>query len=267
MPASTRSTRSGSSGQPSTGHLPTGPGPPRALHQPPRPWRSDPANAGLAGADTGGAAARVGRSRPRRDQAHPERTGQAGQSGRRRRHTVAPSSMSAWFQAQDLAGRHQDGRQPAPRAGEGPALPAGQHPADVGVDHPDLLLEGKGQDRRRCRARCQQRPQGGEVGRQAAAVVGHDRPGAAVQVDGPPVVAQSLPGADDVGHGRLGAGRRGGEPARNSAVAATRPTPVCWAITSDTSTAHGSRVSRHGSGEMPRTPGGQRLVVRHTRVT
>ena len=93
---------------------------PRASTSRPRPWRSDPVEAGLAAADAR-RADRPGRGRPAgRRQAHAARTGQPSQRGRRAVHTVAPRSSIAWFHAHALAGRHPAvGRAPGPRPVEG----------------------------------------------------------------------------------------------------------------------------------------------------
>ena len=96
--------------------------------------------------------------------------------GRRR---PPASSASAWASA----GRRR------------PARPAGEHPADVGVDDADRPLEGERQHRPgRVRARRRAGPAAPPRSSGSAPAVPLDhRLGAAVEVDGPPVVAEPRP--------------------------------------------------------------------------
>ena len=172
------------------------------------------------------------------------------QAGARLVHTVAPRSSSPWFHAQPR--RRARPRRPAPctsRAGERPARANGRQPGHVRVDDRHVVLEGEDQH-----GPSGVRPDAGQR-EQLVEVAGTTPPcwstiahGAAVQVERAPVVAEAGPAAS---RPRRPARPRT-PPASGTArgtrgtCGTTRATCVCWSISSETSTAHGSRVRRHG---------------------
>ena len=235
MPITTRSARAASSGQPMTAAASaTATGPRhKASASRPRPWRSEPSNRGCPVLTPADPSAGSGGDSPAAAHAHQDRTGQAGQSGRRRRadgapqlhHRLVPHPRRARTSDRSVVGagalRRPDqgvGKCLGVGGAQRPVLPAGQDPADVRVDHPHRPLERERQHGpRRVRTHAGERQQGVQVVRQGATVALDHGGGTPVQVDRPPVVAQPGPQPHHVAHGRGRAGGRRREPGQEAA--------------------------------------------------
>jgi pimeloyl-ACP methyl ester carboxylesterase len=104
--AATRAARTGSSGQPiTTASSSAGTGSWRsASTSRPRPWRSLPSKRDCPPDTPADPSAGSGCGRPARAHEQPVATGHSSQRGSRRRHTPAPRSSIAWFQAQACPG-------------------------------------------------------------------------------------------------------------------------------------------------------------------
>ena len=141
-----------------------------------------------------------------------------------------------------------------------------QDPPDVCVDRADRAPEGdRGNGPRRVRPDARQALQSRDDVRDAAAVLVDDRPRRAPQVDGAAVVAHPLHAR------RTSAGEAAARPAivgnaamNRAQASTTRPICVCWAMTSDTSIAYGSRgaAERQAPSARRRTRRGSRRARR-----
>ena len=153
------------------------------------------------------------------------RTGHDAHRGRRRRHTVPPSSMIAWFQAHaPPGGTSSSARAWASAAGSGrPSQRANTLPTLVSTT-PTSSLESERQYRAsRVGTDTGQGAQGRQVRRQRAAVVMDHCPGAAVQVDRPPVVAEPDPEPEHLAERRRRARRRRREAVQEPLVVGDDP--------------------------------------------
>ena len=192
-----------------------------------------------------------GAGKPAEAQRQCGRTGQRSHAGDRFRHTRAPRSKTAWPQVQP---------QPSGTASSATAwASAGRtgRPASARATKRPALVSTRPMSRSWAKTRTARAVYGPTPGRasRSARVVGSRPPKrsthwvrGAVEEHGAPVVSEAGPFVDDVtDRGRRADGRRRepfeeGVPARRS----TRATCVCWSMSSETSTAHGSRLRRQG---------------------
>ena len=191
----------------------------------PRKYLLDPSNRSVLGryaarpSATAAGAASASKAPAAR---HAARTGHSRQVGRRDVQTVAPRSISAWFQAH--------------------ALPAGRTRSAVSATSRSTGVDGQWKTRPSTRrtlvsttATCRpcakqasafavysptprQRPQRLGVGGQRAAVPLDHRLRGPLQVQRPPVVAHARPRPDDLAGGRIGQALEGGEPVQEGVV-------------------------------------------------
>ena len=244
--------RTGSSGQPivtARRAAATGPAP-RARTRRPRPWRSEPSKLDCrrpvsadpragSGSATRSAAMRRSTARDRRA----GRPARAAHGGAEVEQALVPGPC--------LAGRQGHvGQRPGPRP------PAASGRASGPACAPTLVstTAASASNANASTARAVYGPTPGS--RWSSGRVAGTRPpkspfttaAAARQAQRPPVVAQAAPAPHHLARRRRGARRRGREPGKEPRSGrTTRATWVWWSITSDTRTAHGSRVRRHGS--------------------
>ena len=245
----------------------------------PRPWRSEPSKRDWRPADAGRADGGVGPG-PARARRTVDATGQPGTSGSRARQTVAPRSSIAWFQAQPWPagtsgvgrGLGLGGRRPAARpGGPGPgprwcrprptsrSPGEGQHgPRRVG---PDAGQGQQGVEVARAGGRRARRPRRRRSGA-GSRPGGCSRGRPTASTTSPTGAAAQLAAVGEAVQERVRTWARPGPP--GSAGASAR----------DTSTAHGSRVRRHGRSRRVVVPpgeerrgGGQRRRHQNTSVT
>ena len=131
----------------------------------------------------------------------------------------------------------------------------GQHATDVGVDDGDVAFEREHQHRTRgVGADAGQRQQRIEIIGDLPVVAFDDGHRESVQEYRATVVTEAGPRIDDLTHSCRRAMRRPWENASRklSYLGTTRAACVCCSIVSDTRTAHGSRVDRHGKSRRTR---------------
>ena len=193
-------------------------------------------------------------------------------SGARGRQIVAPMSISAWVQSAGPVAdrpmrRQRPGASAAGRAPDRRAERPAEDPSDVRVDRPD-----RAHRRRSTRppARCTARSPAGASRaatsrRHDAAVVGHDRPRRAAEVQRSPVVAHALPRPEDVGRAWQQRERRRSGTGRGTAPMPRRPARSASAGPSPRR--RGSRTGRASPGTRARgharrtTPGRRRAAL------